>query len=193
MQFQDTFVMKVIAEFLGTALLVILGNGAVANVHLKDSKGFASGWIVIASGYGIGVMVPVMMFHQISAQVNPAVTIGLAAWGRQSRSVVPAFVTAQLLGDRRPAGHCRHPQAVLRPDQETGRHPRHIFHHQLGRQPGQRFCDRVPRHPRPGARRIGDPGPPLVRARAGRGGDRGVTPRMVELWVGDPPGMCRAR
>ena len=99
MQFQDTFVMKVIAEFLGTALLVILGNGAVANVHLKDSKGFASGWIVIASGYGIGVMVPVMTFHQISAQINPAVTIGLAAWGRPSRSVVPAIiVTAQLLG-----------------------------------------------------------------------------------------------
>jgi glycerol uptake facilitator protein len=68
MQFQDTFFMKVIAEFLGTALLVILGDGAVANVHLKGSKGFASGWIMIASGYGIGVMVPVMMFHQISAQ-----------------------------------------------------------------------------------------------------------------------------
>lgn len=42
MQFQDTFFMKVIAEFLGTALPVILGNGAVANVHLKGSKGFAS-------------------------------------------------------------------------------------------------------------------------------------------------------
>jgi len=90
--------MKVIAEFLGTALLVILGNGAVANVHLKDSKGFASGWIVIASGYGIGVMVLVMMFHQISAQINPTVTIGLAAWRRPSWSVVPAIVTAQLLG-----------------------------------------------------------------------------------------------
>jgi glycerol uptake facilitator protein len=42
LQFQDTFFMKVIAEFLGTALPVILGNGAVANVHLKGSKGFAS-------------------------------------------------------------------------------------------------------------------------------------------------------
>ena len=50
--------MKVIAEFLGTALLVILGNGAVAIVHLKGSKGFASGWIAIASGYGIGVIAP---------------------------------------------------------------------------------------------------------------------------------------
>jgi glycerol uptake facilitator protein len=90
--------MKVVAEFLGTAILVILGNGAVANVHLKGSKGFASGWIVIASGYGIGVMVPVMMFHQLSSQINPAVTIALAAWGHQSWSVVPAFVTAQMLG-----------------------------------------------------------------------------------------------
>jgi glycerol uptake facilitator protein len=98
MPFQDTFFMKVVAEFLGTAILVILGNGAVANVHLKGSKGFASGWIVIASGYGIGVMVPVMMFHQLSSQINPAVTIALAAWGHQSWSVVPAFVTAQMLG-----------------------------------------------------------------------------------------------
>ena len=89
--------MKVMADFLGTALLVILGDGAVANVHLKGSKGFASGWIVIASGNGIGVMVPVMMFHQISAQINSAVTIGLAPSGRQSWSIVPAFVTAQLL------------------------------------------------------------------------------------------------
>src|SRR6476620_3331610 len=94
MSFQDTFFMKVVAEFLGTAILVILGNGAVANVHLKGSKGFASGWIVIASGYGIGVMV----FHQLSSQINPAVTIALAAWGHQPWSVVPAFVTAQLLG-----------------------------------------------------------------------------------------------
>lgn len=68
MQFQDTFFMKVIAEFLGTALPVILGNGAVPNVHLKGSKGFASRWIMIATGYGIGVMVPVMMFDQISAR-----------------------------------------------------------------------------------------------------------------------------
>ena len=98
MSFQDTFFMKVVAEFLGTAILVILGNGAVANVHLKGSKGFASGWIVIASGYGIGVMVPVMMFHQLSSQITPAVTIALAAWGHQPWSVVPAFVTAQLLG-----------------------------------------------------------------------------------------------
>jgi len=89
--------MKVMADFLGTALLVILGDGAVANVHLKGSKGFASGWIVIASGNGIGVMVPVMMFHQISAQINSAVTIGLAPSGRQSWSIVPTFVTAQLL------------------------------------------------------------------------------------------------
>lgn len=46
------------AEFLGAALLVILGNGTVVNVHLKGSKVFASGWIVIASGYRIGVMFP---------------------------------------------------------------------------------------------------------------------------------------
>ena len=52
MQFQDTFFMKVTAEFLGTALLVILGNGAVANVHLKDKRGGKGVWDFPEPGAG---------------------------------------------------------------------------------------------------------------------------------------------
>jgi glycerol uptake facilitator-like aquaporin len=92
--------MKVIAEFLGTALLVILGDGAVGERTSQGQQGICfrmdrdREWQRYRR---LGAMVPVMMFHQISAQINPAVTIGLAPSGRQSWSIVPAFVTAQLL------------------------------------------------------------------------------------------------
>ena len=50
-----TWIVKYITEFLGTAILIILGNGAVANVELKGTKGHQSGWLVIAVGYGMGL------------------------------------------------------------------------------------------------------------------------------------------
>ena len=53
-----TWAIKYATEFLGTAILIILGNGAVANVELKGTKGHQSGWLVIAVGYGMGVMIP---------------------------------------------------------------------------------------------------------------------------------------
>lgn len=88
-----------------------------------------------------------MMFHPIFAQVNPAVTIGPAAWGRQSWSVVPAFVTAQFLGAivGQLAIVVTH-TSYYDQRKETRRRARHVFHHQLGGQPGQRLRDRVPRH-----------------------------------------------
>ncbi len=49
-----TFTTKLIAEFIATAMLIILGNGSVANVELKGTKGHASGWLTIAVGYGMG-------------------------------------------------------------------------------------------------------------------------------------------
>ena len=49
------WVVKYATEFLGTAILIVLGNGAVANVELKGTKGHQSGWLVIAVGYGMGV------------------------------------------------------------------------------------------------------------------------------------------
>ncbi len=88
-----------IAEFVGTAILILLGNGVVANVSLEKTKGYASGWIVIAFGWGMGVFVAVFCVAEISgAHINPAVTIGLAAAGEFPWSDVAGYLTAQMLG-----------------------------------------------------------------------------------------------
>lgn len=90
---------KYITEFLATALLVILGNGAVANVDLKGTKGNNSGWIIIAVGYGLGVMMPALMFGNVSGNhINPAFTIGLAVSGYFKWNLVPGYIAAQLAG-----------------------------------------------------------------------------------------------
>ena len=87
------------AEMLGTMLVVILGDGVVANVLLNKSKGQGSGWIVITTGWGLGVAIGVYCVNTISgAHLNPAVTIGLATIGKFAWSGVPAYVTAQILG-----------------------------------------------------------------------------------------------
>ncbi len=88
-----------IAELIGTALLVLLGNGVVANVVLSKSKAKDSGWIVIALGWAIAVFIPVFIVAPASgAHINPAVTIGLATAGKVAWSVVPTYLIAQLLG-----------------------------------------------------------------------------------------------
>ncbi|RBP97370.1 aquaporin [Bifidobacterium aemilianum] len=90
---------KLAAEFVGTAILMVFGNGAVANVELKGTKGFHSGWLTIAMGYGFGVMFPVLMFGAISgAQINPAMTIAQAVNGMFPWNQVLPFIVAQLLG-----------------------------------------------------------------------------------------------
>lgn len=77
-----TWTVKYITEFIATAFLIILGNGAVANVDLKGTKGNNSGWIIIAIGYGLGVMMPALMFGNVSGNhINPAFTLGLAFSG----------------------------------------------------------------------------------------------------------------
>ena len=71
-----------VAELVGTALLILLGNGVVANVVLKETKGHDAGWIVICAGWGFAVFVAVACVGKISgAHLNPAVSIGLAAAG----------------------------------------------------------------------------------------------------------------
>jgi len=91
--------LKYITEFLGTAFLIMLGNGAVANVDLKGTKGNASGWLVIGFGYGIAVMVPALMFGNISGNhINPAFTIGLAVAGYFPWAHVAQYIIAQTLG-----------------------------------------------------------------------------------------------
>jgi glycerol uptake facilitator protein len=88
-----------IAELLGTMLLVLLGNGVVANVVLKDTKGHNSGWIVIGIGWGLAVFVAVAVAGPISgAHINPAVTIGLAVSGLFPWAKVIMFIVSQLFG-----------------------------------------------------------------------------------------------
>ena len=94
-----TWIVKYITEFLGTAILIILGNGAVANVELKGTKGHQSGWLVIAVGYGMGVMIPALMFGNVSGNhINPAFTLGLAISGYFPWVQVVPYIIAQLLG-----------------------------------------------------------------------------------------------
>jgi len=88
-----------LAEFIGTMILIILGDGVVAGVLLKNSKAENSGWIVIAFGWAMGVAIAVYCVGRISgAHINPAVTVGLAATGQFSWADVPGYVIAQLLG-----------------------------------------------------------------------------------------------
>ena len=94
-----TWAVKYATEFLGTAILIILGNGAVANVELKGTKGHQSGWLVIAVGYGMGVMIPALMFGNVSGNhINPAFTLGLAVSGLFPWSQVAQYIIAQVLG-----------------------------------------------------------------------------------------------
>lgn len=88
-----------IAEFVGTLFLMLIGNGVVANVVLKDTKGFNSGWIVITTGWAFAVFTGVVIAAPYSgAHINPAVTLGLAIAGEFSWALVPKFILAQMLG-----------------------------------------------------------------------------------------------
>ncbi|PQA91530.1 aquaporin [Chryseobacterium shigense] len=87
------------AELIGTMLMILLGNGVVANVVLKDTKGNNSGWIVITTAWALAVFVGVTIAGPASgAHLNPAVTIGLAVAGKFSWDLVPTYIAAQLLG-----------------------------------------------------------------------------------------------
>ncbi|MCX6987923.1 MAG: aquaporin family protein [Chlamydiae bacterium] len=88
-----------IGEFIGTLLLILLGNGVVANVLLKHSKGYGGGWIVIGLGWGFAVAIPIFIVGWISgAHLNPAVTLGLCCIGKSSWSHLPLYFTSQMLG-----------------------------------------------------------------------------------------------
>jgi glycerol uptake facilitator protein len=88
-----------IAEVLGTAMLILLGNGVVANVVLAQTKGHAGGWIVITAGWAVAVAATVYAFGRISgAHINPAVTLALASIGGFSWSLVPGYILAQIVG-----------------------------------------------------------------------------------------------
>jgi glycerol uptake facilitator protein len=86
-------------EIIGTALLILLGDGVVANVVLNKTKGNNSGWIVITFGWAIGVFVGVFVASKASgAHLNPAITVALAILGKVSWSNVPQYLAGQMLG-----------------------------------------------------------------------------------------------
>lgn len=90
---------RLAAEFFGTAIMVMLGNGSVADVELKGTKGYHSGWITISLGYGFAVLIPALMFGYLSGgQFNPAMTIGLVVGGAFPASEMLPYICAQFLG-----------------------------------------------------------------------------------------------
>ena len=87
------------AEFLGTLILILLGNGVVANVSLKKSKAEGGGWIVVTTAWGLAVAIAAYTTGWVSgAHLNPAVTIGFAAIGSLDWALVPGYIVAQILG-----------------------------------------------------------------------------------------------
>ncbi|HZG26145.1 MAG TPA: MIP/aquaporin family protein, partial [Chitinophagaceae bacterium] len=87
------------AELIGTMLVILLGTGVVANVILKGTKGFNSGWMVITTGWALAVFVGVVIAGPHSgAHLNPAVTLALAIVGKFAWNKVGLYVVAQLLG-----------------------------------------------------------------------------------------------
>lgn len=88
-----------LAELLGTMFLILLGDGVVANIALKKTKGNNAGLIVVAWGWAIAVAVPAYIFGPTSgAHFNPALTIGLAAIGKFAWAEVPVYIAGQMLG-----------------------------------------------------------------------------------------------
>lgn len=88
-----------LAELIGTAILVLLGNGVVANVVLAETKGHDSGWVVITLGWGFAVYTAVLCVAEYSgAHINPAVTFALAVANVFAWDQVPGYVAAQMAG-----------------------------------------------------------------------------------------------
>jgi glycerol uptake facilitator protein len=89
-----------LGEFMGTLVLILLGNGCVANVALKHSKAYGSGWIVITTGWAFAVMSAVFVAIACGsrdAHINPAVTLGFAVATGSFGKVLP-YLAAQMLG-----------------------------------------------------------------------------------------------
>ena len=91
--------MEFFGEFLGTFILILLGNGVVANVNLDKTHSFGGGWIVITFGWSMAVYVAVLISGDMSgAHLNPAVTLGLAFSGLFDWVKVVPFIVAQIAG-----------------------------------------------------------------------------------------------
>ncbi|MFT4834683.1 MAG: glycerol uptake facilitator protein, partial [Flavobacteriaceae bacterium] len=88
-----------LAEFIGTMVLILFGNGVNANVSLSKSYAQNAGWLVIALGWGLAVFIAVFISGDASgAHINPAVTIALATVGKFEWINVPGYIVMQVLG-----------------------------------------------------------------------------------------------
>jgi glycerol uptake facilitator protein len=88
-----------VAEFIGTMLLVLFGNGVVANVVLSRTKGNDAGWIVIAAGWGIAVFIGAFCASEFSgAHINPAVTVAMVLGGKLAVGQAGGYIIAQFIG-----------------------------------------------------------------------------------------------
>lgn len=94
----------IVGELFGTFLLILLGNGVVANVLLKGNRGENSGWIVLTVGWGFAVTIAGLLSSISGAHLNPAVTIGFLVAGKKAVFVggnfvwAPIYIIFQLLG-----------------------------------------------------------------------------------------------
>ncbi|MBM7869671.1 glycerol uptake facilitator protein [Clostridium pascui] len=90
---------SLMGEFLGTMMLILLGDGVVAGVALNKSKAQNAGWMVVTAAWACAVAIPAFIFGVVSgAHFNPALTIALAAIGKFSWAQVPGYIIAQFLG-----------------------------------------------------------------------------------------------
>src|SRR3954463_11695184 len=88
-----------VAEFIGTTLLILFGNGVVANVVLARTKGNNGGWIVITAGWGLAVFSGAFCSAPFSgAHLNPAVTLSMVISGKLEVAKFGGYVAAQMLG-----------------------------------------------------------------------------------------------
>ncbi|MDT2830705.1 aquaporin family protein [Vagococcus carniphilus] len=91
--------LQIFSEFLGTLILVLLGNGVVAAVSLEKSKAQGAGWIVITLGWGAAVTIAVYASSFMGpAHLNPAVTLGMAVAANIGWNLVTPFIIAQIVG-----------------------------------------------------------------------------------------------
>ena len=88
-----------VAEFVGTLMLVLFGNGVVANVLLAKTKGYDAGWLAISAGWGIAVFIGAFCCGTFSsAHINPAVTVAMTLDGQMDLATAGGYIVAQMIG-----------------------------------------------------------------------------------------------
>lgn len=87
-----------LSEFLGTMMMILLGDGVVAGVLLKGSKAEGAGWITITLAWGLAVLIGIYVAAASGAHMNPAITLALASLGKLAWGLVPGYIAAQLAG-----------------------------------------------------------------------------------------------